>query len=381
MRFVHLADLHIGKRLKERSLFEDQAFALDAISAEIGRIAPDVVFIAGDVYDKPQPNAEAVGLFDRFLTGLHAQGVAVCMIGGNHDSQERLSFAGRILERQRLYIADAYEGSMRKVTFEDEHGPIDVYLLPHLWPREVAACFPERSIGSIGDAVQAAIEHEKVDASRRNVLLAHQFVTAVGEQPELSDSEVNPVGGLSAVDFRAFDAFCYVALGHLHGAQRVGRESVRYAGSLLRYSFSEVHQKKCFVSGEIGAQGDIAYELIPIPQLHGMRELRGEIEQLLDPEHVSRGDVNDYLHVTLTDSPLPMAPMDRLSAVFPNVLALDFAFEDRAMTEPDAAAAESKNPLELFAEFYRIITAREIEPGLQRYVQDTMDALWKEADI
>lgn len=381
MKFIHLADLHIGKRLKERSLLPDQRYALEFVLDYARAMRPDAVLIAGDVYDKAVPSGDAVSLLSWFLTGLHQIGCTVCIIGGNHDSQERLSFAGQILMGSGLYISDIYNGEMHKVCVADAYGEVDIYLLPHILPREVARFFEGQTIDSVEDAVRAALDKQPPDRSRRSILMTHQFVTATGEAPLISDSEINPIGGLSAVDFSAFDAFCYVALGHLHGAQRIGRDTVRYAGSPVRYSFSETRQIKSFVSGEIGMHGEVCFELIPIPQLHGMRELEGEIARLLSPENVRDGNCDDYLRVTLTDTPPPVAPMERLAAAYPNVLSLELKLKGGEALSLPSASAKEKDPLELFADFYLMMTGRAISGPMCDYVQDAMNRLFREGGV
>ncbi len=377
MKFVHLADLHIGKRLRERSLMEDQRFALDFILERVRQIGPDVALIAGDVYDRAVPTGDAVLMLDGFLTALTAL-CRVIIVGGNHDSQDRLAFGRALLQGSGLFISDAYRGEMRRVAVPDEFGEVDVWLLPHIVPAEVARYF-EGEIQGVDGAVRAAIGRAGIDFSRRNVLLTHQFVTARGETPELSDSEIHPVGGLDAVDAGAFDGFCYVALGHLHGAQRVGRDSVRYAGSPVRYSFSEARQRKRFVSGEIGADGGVSIELIEIPQLHGMREMEGPLEMLVAPENVAQGDAQDYIRAVLTDVPPPIAAMDRLRAVFPNVLSLGFSGSGGAVdADLDAAGMDESDPLDLFGAFYLQVTGRALGSDGAAEVAEALNALRSE---
>ena len=245
MKFAHIADLHIGKKLGEVSLLPDQEVALSGIARDIQARGPDAVFLAGDVYDHPLPGADAVALFDRFLNALIASGAEIFVIGGNHDSQERLCFARDILSRQGLHIARPYEGHVERF---DVKG-VWVYLLPYVRPKEIERFFEGARFESMEDAVSAILAREEIDPARENVLVTHLFASARGDYPETSDSEINPVGGLSEVDVSLFDAFCYVALGHLHAPQKVGREGVRYAGSPIKYSFSEMRHKKSFVMG------------------------------------------------------------------------------------------------------------------------------------
>ncbi len=379
MKFIHLADLHIGKKLKERSLSEDQQCALDFVIEQARTIRPDVVLIAGDVYDRAVPSGEAVRMLDGFLTQLTALDCRVIMIGGNHDSQDRLAFGRGMLEHSGLFISEDYRGEMQCVRVPDAYGEVDVWLLPHIVPQEVARFF-EAPAPDVDGAVRAALRRAAIDPGRRNVLVTHQFVTQQGQSVELSDSEIHPVGGLSSVDVGAFDAFCYVALGHLHGAQRIGRDSVRYAGSPVRYSFSELHQKKSFVSGEIGPDGQVTVELMAIPQLHGMRELSGELSALIAPEHVRAGNRDDFLRVILTDSPPPIAPMDRLRAVFPNVLSLELQDGPGAQLPELFTGNEQKDPLDRFFEFYEQVTGRVISERAAACAKQSFNELRREAD-
>lgn len=366
MKFAHIADLHIGKKLHEMSLLADQEAALSSMVEEIRRARPDCVLIAGDVYDHPVPSADAVALFDRFLTELIDSGTQVCLIGGNHDSQERLSFAGRILAREGVHIAGPYAGVLESVEIADAH----IWLLPYVRPHEVEQYFDAR-FETTEDAVGAIFARAQIDPGQVNVLVTHLFATARGERSLTSDSEINPVGGLSEVDVSLFDAFSYVALGHLHAPQRVGRDSVRYAGSLLKYSFSEVHHKKSFVVGAVSAKG-AAFSLVPIRAPHGMRELKGTLSDLLAPEIVAAGNPEDYIRVTLTDQVPPVAPMERLSAVYGNVLRLEIAANATPVEEtPDIA---DRAPMDLFSAFFERINGTPMTEEMAKMAADAFDA-------
>ncbi len=380
MRFIHLADLHLGKQMFGINLIKDQEYALRAVLDEVREIRPDAAFLAGDLYDRLVPSEEAVLLFDAFLTALTTMVPSVCIVGGNHDAQGRLSFASAILSEKGLYISSKYQGKMQKITLQDTHGPVDIWLLPYLRPREVAVFFPDQRVESVDDAVRAAIEQETIDPLRRHVLVTHQFVAAVGETPLESESERNPVGGLHVVRAERFNRFHYVALGHLHRPQTVGRETVRYAGSLLKYSFSEARHEKSFVSGEMDGMGRVVLQSHPIPALHGVREIKGCLTALLDPVNVQCGNVQDYLRVTLTDDPPPMAPMERLSAVFPHVLRVDF--QERFM-EADASRPvkmEEKSAYALFGDFYESMTGRSMSDRMAAYAVSVMNELLKEGE-
>lgn len=367
MRFAHVADLHIGKKLHEASLLRDQEEALSDIAEKIAGLRPDAVFLAGDIYDHPTPGADAVALLDRFLNALLFSGAEVFIIGGNHDSQERLSFARDILARQGLHIARPYAGALER----HEVGGARVYLLPFVRPKEVERFFDGARFESSEDAVSAILAREEIDPARDNVLVTHLFASARGTRPETSDSEINPVGGLNEVDASLFDPFRYVALGHLHAPQRVGRAGVRYAGSPLKYSFSEWRHKKSFAAGEL-LKGELKVELLPVRALRGMRELKGRLSDLLSPETVAAGDPEDYLRVTLTDEVPPVSPMERLSAVYKNVLRLELAGGTReAVGAPSVADRE---PMELFAEFYRLMNGAEMTEEMARMACEAFDA-------
>ena len=366
MKFAHVADLHIGKKLHEVSLLADQEEALFSVVEAVRQARPDCVLIAGDVYDHPVPGADAISLFDRFLTELTDTGAEVCLIGGNHDSQERLSFAGRILARQGVHIAGPYAGELEAVDIAGAR----VHLLPYVRPREVERHFGVR-FDSTEDAVSAILARAEIDPARVNVLVTHLFASARGERAETSDSEINPVGGLSQVNAALFDPFSYVALGHLHAPQRVGRDCARYSGSLLKYSFSEARHRKSFVIGQASADG-VTYELVPVRAMHGMRELKGRLTDLLAPEIVAAGDPEDYIRVTLTDEIPPVSPMERLSAAYKNVLRLELAGATSPVEEAPAPAERA--PMELFSEFFTRMSGRDMTDGMANMAAEAFDA-------
>ncbi len=366
MRFVHIADLHIGKKLHEVSLLRDQEEALASVSEAVRRARPDCVLIAGDVYDHPVPGADAVALFDRFLTELADAGAEVCLIGGNHDSQERLSFAGRILARQGVHIAGPYAGALEWA----EIAGARVYLLPYVRPREVERYF-DLKFDSMQDAVAAILARAEIDPGRVNVLVTHLFCAARGLECERSDSEIDPVGGLSEVDAALFDSFHYVALGHLHAPQRAGRDAARYAGSLLKYSFSEARHRKSFVLGEATADG-VSFELVPVRERHGMREIKGRLCELLSPEVVAAGDPEDYIRATLTDEVPPVSPMEQLSVAYKNVLRLELACGATPVEE--AVAVAERAPMALFSEFFARMSGRELTDNMSKMAAEAFDA-------
>ncbi len=359
MKFCHIADLHIGKRLKELSLMEDQRHGLNQILSHIAAFKPDAVFIAGDIYDKAIPSQEAVTLLSEFLTALCDLNCQVLLIGGNHDSPERLAFLSPLLKSRGLNIARPFNGEMEKVSVAG----VDCYMLPYFSPRE-------QGFQTFEEAVSAAIAKTQLDHSRPSVLITHFFVTALGQEALRSQSEVDPIGTLNNIDVRFFAPFAYVALGHLHGPQKVGWDHVRYAGSPVKYSFSEVNQRKSMVKGEIKKDGTLAYELIPLEPLHAMLELEGPIEALLAHEKT-----HGYTHITLTDSPPPPAAYERLSAVFENLLALDFkGFTPESIPLQNAS---EKDPFTLFTDFFLNTTGQQLSQGAQAHVKNLMESIWK----
>ena len=367
MRFVHIADLHIGKRLCETSLIPDQEFVLDFIARETEARRPDAVLISGDVYDRSVPGVDAVTLLDRFLMRLMATGAKVFMIGGNHDSQERLAFGREMLAREGLTISAPYSGRLEKYAL----GDADIWLMPHIRPREAEIFFEGARFESVGDAVRAILAREEPDPARKNILLAHQFVTARGQTAERCDSEVDPIGGENGVDAALFDRFDYVALGHLHAPQQAGRPQVRYAGSPVKYSFSETRHKKSMAWVTVDENG-VEVELIPLPALHGMRQLRGNLADLLSAAEPSE----DYIRVTLTDEVPPVSPMERLGAFYTNILRLEL--EPRGQTEPELTGTARREPMELFAEFYEMMSGAILTDEMLEMAKDAYDCVRSE---
>ncbi|NTW05957.1 MAG: exonuclease SbcCD subunit D [Peptococcaceae bacterium] len=363
MKLLHIADLHIGKRVNEFNMIEDQRYILEQILRISEEERPEAILIAGDVYDKSQPSAEAVELLDEFLTKLTAGGQTVFMISGNHDSPERLSFGSRILRNNGLHIAGIFDGVMQKTTIRDEYNLVNIYLLPFLKPAMVKRFF-EQPIDTYDEAVSAVISATEINTRERNILLAHQFVSYGAHQPERSESETLSIGGLDNVDASIFDSFDYVALGHLHGPQKIGRDTIRYAGSPLKYSFSEARHKKSAALIELKAKGSVEIKLLPLTPLYDLREIKGPIAELLC---MGRDDVAgsmDYIHVTLTDEEEIYDPIGQLRQVYPNLMVLDF---DNSRNRQAVGAQTTlfgdvakKSPLELFADFYALQNNNEL---------------------
>lgn len=376
MRLLHLADLHLGKRVNEFRMLPDQQYILKQILEYIETEPMDGVLIAGDVYDKTVPAAEAVQVFDWFLTELTRKQVPVFVISGNHDSAERLSFGAAIMENSGVHIAQTFDGRLTPISLEDAYGTVDIYLLPFVRPAQVSVYYPEEKIATYEDAIEAVLAHTTVDSKRRNVLVAHQFVTATGTTPEKSDSEYNSLGGLDKVDYQLFSAFDYVALGHLHGPQKVGRDTIRYAGSPLKYSFSEIQQKKSMTVVELDNTTNITVCQIPLIPKHDMRRIQGPLEQLLSKEIASQADTEDYLHVVLTDKKEIVDAIGKVRRVYPNVMQLDFEKQDKVETLEGLRCAASAPELpKLFQEFYIEQNQKEPTKEQTEYVKQCLESL------
>lgn len=374
MKFLHLADLHLGKRVNGFSMLEDQAHILRQILAILDGEQPDGVLIAGDVYDKSVPSVEAVELLDGFLTELRTRGVPVLLISGNHDSPERLAFGGRVMDSCGIHISPVYDGALAPVTLHDEFGPVHVWLLPFVKPAHVRRWFPDANIESYTDAVAEAVAHMDIDTATRNVLVTHQFVTGGAR----SGSEELSVGGTDNVDSGVFAPFDYVALGHLHGAQRIGRETIRYAGSPLKYSFSEARQHKSVTVVTLGEKGDVQVRTVALTPLRELREIRGSYDELTARsfyEHTTYR--SDYLHLILTDEQDVFDAMSRLRTIYPYLMTLDY---DNARTRAAGgmsvpAETERRTPLELFEALYQRQNHRPMSEVQRAYIAQLMEQI------
>ncbi len=355
MKLLHIADLHIGKRVNEFSMLEDQSYILGQILRIAAEEKPSAVLIAGDVYDKSQPSAEAVEVLDDFLTRLVELKQPVFLISGNHDSPERINFGSRIMNQNQLYISGVFTGKISKKSLADEFGVVNFYLLPFIKPAHVRPFF-EQPMETYEEALRTVITNTPIEKEERNVLVAHQFVTFGSEKPEESESEISAVGGLDNVDGSVFDAFDYVALGHLHGPQKIGRDTIRYAGSPLKYSFSEVRHHKSVTLIEMGRKTDIACHQIPLSPLRDMREIRGPLAQLLETGRTDKNGSLDYIRAVVTDEEEIFDAVGRLRQVYPNLMNLMFENSKTAGNHNSIDFKDidikNKSPLLLFEEFY-----------------------------
>ena len=377
---MHLADLHLGKRVNGFSMMEDQEYILNRILEIMEEVQPDGLLIAGDVYDKTIPPAEAVRRMDDFLTAVAAKHVPVFLISGNHDSAERVAFGHQLMQGSGIWISPVYDGTIRHHTLEDRWGEVNIYLIPFLRPSVVRSFFPDVEIEDYTDALRTIIEDLQVDTSRRNVVLAHQFVTAAGALPETCDSEQLSVGGLDRVDGSVFSPFDYTALGHLHGPQRVGSETIRYAGSPLKYSFSELHQKKSVTVAELRAKGETEIRQIPLQPRREMTELRGTFEEILEEARKKGEPQTDYYHMILTDETDVVDALSRLREYYPNIMLLDYDNRrTRSQKEVEQLdRVEERTPGELFAALYEQQNGQEMDSDRKEYLDGLIREIWEE---
>lgn len=391
MKFAHLSDLHLGKHLNQYSLLEDQAYILKQIITVIREQRVEAVLISGDIYDRPVPPGEAVALFDDFLAELAAEKLPVCIISGNHDSPERIAFASRLIAASGVYLSPVYQGEIRPVKLTDTHGTVNIYMLPFIKPIHIRHFFPEEEVSTYTDAIRSAIAHMDVDWTERNILLAHQFVTGASR----SDSEDISVGGLDNVDADVFEDFDYVALGHLHRAQNVGNGKIRYCGTPLKYSFSEVKDEKSITIVDLGEKGTVSIDTIPLTPLRDMLELEGEFRELMsltgnsdvcgakNALRFSEGCDSQpalseaYIRITLTDEMEVLDAFSRLRTVYPNLMLMDYKKRSRQV-EPGLEGLETTaiHPLELFGRFYQEMNNQPISRDQAGYLQEKIQKIW-----
>lgn len=378
MRLAHISDLHLGKRVNEFSMLEDQRYIVKQIESILEEEAADAVLIAGDVYDKPVPPGEAVRLFDGFLTALADRGIHVFVISGNHDSPERIAFGSRLMEKSRVYMAPVYDGHVNPIELRDAYGSVYVYMLPFIKPAVVKKCWPEEGIETYEEAVGCAVAHMKEDAfvpEARNVLMAHQLVIGASR----CDSEEVSVGGLDQVSAGLFRDFDYTALGHIHGPQNAGGERIRYCGSPLKYSFSEAGHVKSVTIVDLEEKGNVRVRTRPLIPLHDMREIRGSYEEVVSRDFYRGTAVDDYLHITLTDEEDILDAMGKLRAIYPNIMRLDY---DNRRTREGGQLPEkvqrAKSPLELLEELYALQNNQPMSGEQRELSARLIEELWED---
>lgn len=378
MRFIHISDLHIGKRVNEFSMIEDQRYILSQILDIIDENNVECVLIAGDIYDKSVPSIEAVRLFDDFLTGIADRGINVCVISGNHDSPERLSFGARLMKNRGVYVSPVFSGETEPVVFNDKFGRINVYMMPFIKPAVVKHVYPEAGIESYNDAFKYAVSRMEIKENDRNILIAHQFVTGAGR----CDSEDISVGGIDNVDSGVFEGFDYVALGHIHGSQCIGKDTVRYCGTPLKYSFSEVNHKKCAVIVDIEEKGNINIKEIPLKPKRNMREIKGSYMEITARDFYEGTDTDDYLHITLTDEEDIPDVIGKLRVIYPNIMTMDY---DNNRTRQNhniegADSVEAKTPLGLLQEFYQLQNGKPMSEEQSLFADNMINKIWEEKE-
>ena len=375
MKFIHLSDLHLGKRVNEFSMIEDQKYILTKIINIIDEEKPDGIIIAGDVYDRSVPTEEAMQLWDDFLNRLAKRNLQVFAISGNHDSAVRFSDHNKLVETAGVHLSPVYDGEVLPFTLEDKNGKLNIYMLPFIKPVNVKQFFPEEEISDYTDAMRVAISHMNIDENERNILIAHQFVTGATR----CESEEIIVGGLDNVDASVFDAFDYVALGHIHGKQKIGRDTVRYCGTPLKYSFSEKDHKKSVTVVEFGKKGEVEIREMPLIPMHDLREIRGTYDELVAKKNYEGTALDDYIHAVLLDEEDVMDAMGKLRVIYPNLMKLSYdnkrTKENRVIS--DARDVEKKSPIELFEEFYELQNNQPMSEEQKAFTLDLIDSIWE----
>ena len=375
MKFAHISDLHLGKRLHQFSLIEDQRYILEKIIEIVKEEKVDGIFIAGDVYDKIYPSAEAVALFDSFLVKLAKEEIKVFSISGNHDSPERIAFLGELTKKAGVYLSPVYQGEVSQVTLEDEYGKVHIYLLPFIKPIHVRHFFPQETITNYTEAMKVVVKSMELHPEDRNILVAHQFVTGAVR----SDSEEISVGGLDNVEVTAFEDFDYVALGHIHGSQNMGSEKVRYSGTPLKYSFSEWKDEKAVTILEIKEKGSLEIKKIPLCPQYDMQKIRGNFIEVMNPMNFPEVDTESYLHVTLLDELDVPEAFSRLAGVYPRLMQLEY---DNTRTREKRSLQIRKevariSPQEMFASLYETMNNQPLSEVQQEYLMEKIDKIWR----
>lgn len=377
MKIIHLADLHIGKRVNEFSMIDDQKYILNQILEIIDKEKPDAVIIAGDVYDKQVPSIEAVELLDSFISDISKRQTTTFIISGNHDSAERLAFGSSLMAMGKIYISPVYNGKISKYTLKNDFGSANFYLLPFVKPNHVKRFFPDEKIESYTDAIRVVVDNLKLDTSEINILIAHQFVTGASR----TESEEISVGGLDNVDASVFEDFDYVALGHIHRPQKIGTERIRYCGTPLKYSFSEVNDTKSVSIIEINSKEDFNLRTIPLIPKRDMRKIRGTYEELITKTSYENTNTDDYIHVTLTDEFNVVDAIQKLRVIYKNIMKLEYdnmrTRESRKINLDDMVI-ENKNPLEIFSEFYKLQNNKEMNDEQKEIIKKIMEEVWEE---
>ncbi len=376
MKFIHLSDLHLGKKLGEFDLIEDQKYITDRIFDIIDSEKPDAVIIAGDIYDRGFPPLDAINLFDDIIVRLAGKRIESFIISGNHDSAERNAFANRLIDLSGIHLSSVYNGNVKPLTLKDSHGEVNFWMLPFIKPATVRNFFPDEEIASYTDAVKVAVKNMNANFSSRNILIAHQFVTG----SERCDSEDVSVGGSDNVDAAAFEGFDYVALGHLHGAQSAGRETIRYCGTPLKYSLSEINHEKSVTVVEIGEKDDVKIRTVPLAPMRDIVEITGSYNEIISQEFSSKLKKDDFYKFILTDEENIVNVMNRVRTVYPNVMKIDYT---HAQTVRAAEFSSDQNVgnlsmLDNFKNFYRSVKGEELSERQTAYLTALIEKIEEE---
>lgn len=375
MRIIHLSDLHLGKRVNGYSMLEDQKYILDEILTVIDEQKPHAIIIAGDVYDKPVPSAEAVQLFDDFLYSLTQRNLQMLVISGNHDSPERIAFGSRFMGKSGVHMSQVYNGKADLVTLSDKYGEINFYLLPFIKPSNVRRYFPDKEFNTYTDAVKLAVSQMNIDEKGRNILITHQFVTGA----VLSESESIMVGGTDNVESYVFDSFDYVALGHIHRPQNIG-EKIRYCGTPLKYSQSEINHIKSVTIVDIAEKGNLEISVVPLKPLHEMREIRGTYNEITLYDNYINTNLEDYVFIILTDEEDEPDAISKLRTIYPNLMKLEY---DNTRTRNSAVLSEvekieNKSETELLSEFFEKQNGKEMSAEQLEYAEKLLEQIKEE---
>ncbi|MCI8629166.1 MAG: exonuclease SbcCD subunit D [Firmicutes bacterium] len=376
MKLIHLSDLHIGKKINEFSMLKDQQYIFEKIIQIIDEQKIECVLIAGDIYDKSIPSKYAVQLFDDFLTKMAKRNIPIFIISGNHDSAERIAFGSKLMCQSKVYFSPAFEGDIKPILLRDEYGEIAVYMLPFIKPAIVKNIYEYADIESYNDAVKIAIEHMDIDKNRRNILVAHQFVTGA----ETSESEDISVGGIDNVDACVFDDFDYVALGHIHKPQHIYRDTIRYCGTPLKYSFSEAKHKKSVTIVTLKQKQNIMIDTIELIPKRDMCEIKGYYQEVTALNYYQNMNTQNYMHIILKDEQDIADAMAKLRSIYPNIMRLDY---DNKRTQNNQIIQttqniENKTPLQLLQQFYEIQNNDVMNKQQTMFCSKIMEEIWEE---
>ncbi len=375
MKFMHLADLHLGRSLNGFSLLADQKYILDEILTICQDEQIETVLISGDIYDKTTPIGEAMVLFDDFLTALCALKTEIFIISGNHDSGKRLSFLHRLVDKLGIHLSPVFNGEISRNILTDQFGKINIYSLPFLKASSVKEFFPQRDIKTHHDALACVLESIELNQNERNILLSHQFVTGA-----LASDQESAVGGAENIGIEIFEPFDYVALGHLHAPQKLKYDYIRYAGSPLKYSMAEIKQEKSVTIVDLGAKGELNIKTIPLTPLHDLRELKGSYDELTALSNYANTATDDYLKIILTDEEEIISALAKLRTIYPNIMELAYANKRSQKTEDSFSFSEqvlSRSPLELFGDLYQKQNNQPLSQEQEQYLSQVIEKLWE----